>query len=125
MRDSIRSIRGLFAAVLEHLQTGHDHRDSELLDVELRGGDHVLRGHRQEVIARVKARVRVLGERQLFEDDVAAGDGLDVAALAQSSEQGVVLGDVVRDGTRPRLDGGRDDVADVGVGESHDESPRK
>ncbi len=51
---------------------------------------------------------------------VAAADRLDVAALVQARQQGVVLGDVVRDLTRTGLNGRGDDVAHIW--KCHDEN---
>ena len=87
----------LLAGVLQLFQAGDGDGAGSLLDVVLGCGDHVGRGDRQGFVAAVVAGVRVLGEGQFLQDDVTAGERLDVAALLEAGEEGVVLGDVVGD----------------------------
>ena len=85
------------ASVLQLLEAGDGDRAGSLLDVVLRRADDVGGSDRQGFVAGVVTGVAVGGERQFFEDDVTAGERLDVAALLQAGQEGVVGGDVVGD----------------------------
>ena len=78
----------LLAGVLQLLQAGDGDRAGGLLDVVLGGADDVRRGDRQGLVAAVVAGVAVLGEGQFLQDDVTAGERLDVAALLQAGQAG-------------------------------------
>ena len=113
----------LTTGVLELFQAGNGDRAGGLLDGVLGGADDVLRGDRQGLVARVPAGVAVGCERQFLQDDIAAGERLDVAALLEAHQQSIVGRDVVRDLAGTRLDGRGDDVADCCIGECHDGAP--
>ncbi|MNX54294.1 hypothetical protein D3C86_850180 [compost metagenome] len=108
----------LFAGVLELFQARDGDRSRVLLQVVLSRRDGAVRSDVDHVVAGVGTgvlRVRVV-VHQLLKDHVAARNGLDVAALAQLVQEGVVVGDAIRQHARAALDRGGDDIAQVSEG---------
>jgi hypothetical protein len=100
---------GFFARVHQLVKTGDRHGGSVLLDVELSGSDRAVGGDVDDIVARVRTSILGVGVvvHDLLQDHVTAAKRLDVALLLQTSQERVLLQNVVGQLAGARLNRGQ------------------